>query len=113
MKKAPTKNSVPKSQVVASSDTAGWSFLTNHTHVLLCLAKDPTYRLRDLSIMVGITERAVARIVSDLEHAGYLTKVREGRNNHYKLNPKGMLRHPLERHHRISVLIDALIGTQR
>ncbi|MBJ6760318.1 winged helix-turn-helix domain-containing protein [Myxococcaceae bacterium JPH2] len=82
-----------------------WTFLTNHAHVLLCIAADPEIRLRDVSERVGITERAVQRIVSDLEEAGYLLRAREGRRNHYTVRGDLPLRHPVEQHHNVSVLL--------
>lgn len=75
---------------------AGWTFLTNHAHVMVCLARDPTARLRDLARDVGITERAAQRIVSELEQEGYLTRTRDGRRNRYVLHGARPLRHPLE-----------------
>jgi DNA-binding transcriptional ArsR family regulator len=75
-----------------------WTFLTNHAHVLVCLATDPESRLRDVAERVGITERAVQHIVADLEAAGLLTRTREGRRNHYTLHLDAPLRHPIEAH---------------
>jgi len=75
-----------------------WTFLTNHARVLLCLADDPDLRLRAAAERIGITERAVQRIVTDLEEAGILTRVREGRRNRYEINPSERLRHPNEAH---------------
>lgn len=73
-----------------------WTFLTNHAHVLVCLARNPDLRLRDLAELVGITERATQRIVSDLVDAGYLEVDKEGRRNHYRLRCDRPLRHPVE-----------------
>lgn len=73
-----------------------WTFLTNHSHVLICLARDPHQRLRDVAQQVGITERAVQGIVKDLENGGILERIREGRRNHYHINLEPHLRHPLE-----------------
>ncbi|GAA3345008.1 MarR family transcriptional regulator [Amorphoplanes nipponensis] len=87
---------------------ADWTFLTNHAHVLLCVARDPGIRHRDLAERVGITERAVQRIVADLTEAGYLDSVREGRRNRYQLHPELPLRHPLERDHRIGEILAVL-----
>lgn len=79
-------------------DTVSWTFLTNHTHVLLCLARDPEMRMRDVAVAVGVTERAVQRIVQDLEEAGYLSRERDGRRNIYEIYAGRPLRHPLEAH---------------
>ena len=73
-----------------------WTFLTNHSHVLICLARETDMRLRDVALEVGITERAVQKIVQELEAAGYLTRHREGRRNHYELHPSLPLRHSVE-----------------
>ncbi|MFM9126028.1 MAG: helix-turn-helix transcriptional regulator [Solirubrobacterales bacterium] len=90
---------------------AGWTFLTNHAHVLICVAQDPNMRLRDVADRVGITERAAQRIVADLVDAGYLERSREGRRNSYRLNPELPLRHPIEREHSIGEVIELLAGT--
>jgi DNA-binding Lrp family transcriptional regulator len=84
---------------------AHWTFLTNHAHVLICVSENPDVRLRDIAPLVGITERAAQRIVTELEEAGYLERVREGRRNSYKLNTAMPLRHPLDSDHRISELL--------
>jgi DNA-binding IclR family transcriptional regulator len=78
----------------AAERSRGWSFITNHARVLACIAADPTARLRDIAATVGITERTAAQIVSDLEHAGYLTKSRNGRRNHYAFDGHRQLGHP-------------------
>ena len=75
-----------------------WTFLTNHAHVLLAIAQDPDVRIRDLAERVGITERAVARIVTELVEGGYLERRREGRRNRYAIRGGLPLRHTLERH---------------
>jgi len=73
-----------------------WTFLSNHAHVWLCLARDPDLRLRDLAVLVGITERAVHRIVHELAEEGYLEVTREGRRNHYAVVAQQPMRHPVE-----------------
>jgi hypothetical protein len=83
-----------------------WTFLTNHGHVLLCLARAPELRLRDVAAMVGVTERAVQRIVADLEEAGYLTKRKHGRQNEYEIDASLPLRHPIEAHQKVKAIID-------
>ena len=88
-----------------------WTFLTNHAHVLLCIARDPDIRLRDVADFVGITERAAQRIVTELVDAGYLERAREGRRNRYRLNPDVPLRHPLDRSHAIGDILDVLNST--
>jgi DNA-binding Lrp family transcriptional regulator len=86
-----------------------WTFLTNHAHVLLCIADDPDIRLRDVADRVGITERAAQRIVAELEGAGYLSHEKVGRRNRYEVHPSLPLRHPLEDHLEIGALLRVLI----
>jgi predicted transcriptional regulator len=78
-------------------DPPSWSFLTNHAHVLVCIANDPGARLRELAEQVGITERAVHRIVVELEDAGYITRRREGRRNQYTIRSESRLHDPVAR----------------
>ncbi|WP_158861742.1 helix-turn-helix transcriptional regulator [Leifsonia sp. AG29] len=87
---------------------AQWTFLTNHAHVLLCVAKAPEMRLREIADTVGITERAALRIVTELEEAGYLTRTRDGRRNRYTLNPQMPMRHPMDQEHNIGELVGLL-----
>lgn len=82
-----------------------WTFLSNHAHALICLAQQPDARLRDLAERVGITERAIQSIVRDLETAGAITRIREGRRNRYELHPDAPLRHPVESHRTVGDLI--------
>ena len=84
---------------------SSWTFLTNHGHVFLAVARNPQARLRDIADAVGITERAAFRIVADLERDGYVTKRREGRRNTYVVHPERPLRHPLERHEEVGSLL--------
>jgi DNA-binding transcriptional ArsR family regulator len=74
----------------------GWTFLTNHGHVLVCLAGDPDVLLRDVAARIGITERAVQHLVGDLERAGIIVRVRVGRRNRYVVRREERFRHPLE-----------------
>ncbi|MBL8940463.1 MAG: winged helix-turn-helix transcriptional regulator [Archangium sp.] len=85
---------------------ANWTFLSNHAHVLLCLAKDPEQRMREVADLVGITERAVQRIVRELEEEGYVEREKDGRRNRYRVHRSRPLRHPIEAHRRVSALID-------
>jgi Mn-dependent DtxR family transcriptional regulator len=97
----------------ANTERGGsWTFLTNHAHVLLCLAMDPEARMRNVAERVGITERAVQKIVADLEEGGYLTRSRNGRHNRYVLHPHQHLRHPIERHWTVDSLL-ALVLTPK
>jgi len=94
-----------------------WVFLTNHAHVLLCIARDPDTRTRDIADRVGITERAAQRIVSDLIAEGYLTRTKIGRRNRYGINRRGHLRHPVFKDLEIGPLLDVLhtrgVGSRR
>jgi predicted transcriptional regulator len=85
-----------------------WTFLTNHTQVLLCIARDPEARLRDVAAAVGITERAAQRILSDLVQDGFVTRKREGRRNHYAINPEEHMRHPAQLNYEIGELLQLL-----
>lgn len=85
-----------------------WTFLTNHAHVLICIAEEPDIRGRDIAARVGITERAAQAIIRDLVAAGYVRRGRAGRRNHYSINPDGPLRHPLDRGHTVRDLYVAL-----
>ncbi len=87
-----------------------WSLLSNHGHVLVAVAQDPDARLRDIADAVGVTERAVHAILTDLIDAGYVSKQRDGRRNHYEVHLDLTLRHPLERGHRIGDLLNAVSG---
>lgn len=94
------------------TSTTGWTFLTNHAHVLFCIAEDPEVRLRDVAARVGITERAVQRIVTDLEGEGYLTVSKEGRRNRYRVHYELPLRHPIERHQTVAALVALVVGSR-
>jgi hypothetical protein len=87
-----------------------WTFLTNHGRVLLTLAKDPDIRLREVADRVGITERAAQMIVADLVAAGYITKQRVGRRNHYSLDHRKRFRHPHESEHQVGELLEIFAG---
>ncbi len=90
--------------------TSQWTFLTNHAHALVCIARDPGLRLRDVAERVGVTERAAQRIVSDLVESGYLERQRDGRRNSYRVHPDRPLRHPVERGHDIGAILGVLDG---
>ncbi len=87
---------------------SGWTFLTNHAHVLICLARNPEALLREVAEEVGITPGAAQRIVNDLVDEGYLRRIRVGRRNRYELNGELPLRHPLERDHAVGEILDIL-----
>jgi DNA-binding Lrp family transcriptional regulator len=85
-----------------------WTFLTNHAHTLVCIAGDPGIRIQDIAERIGITLRAAQDIVTDLVDAGYITRTRVGRRNHYEVHPELPLRHPLEHDHRVGELLEAM-----
>lgn len=83
-----------------------WSFFTNHAHVLFYLSAHPKEPLRKVALAIGITERAVQRIVAELEAGGYLEREKVGRQNQYTIHGDMPLRHPLEAHHTAAELLD-------
>ena len=83
-----------------------WTFLSNHAHVLICLAQDPDLRLKDVAARIGVTERAVQGIVKDLEDEGLLRRQKDGRRNHYELSLDQPLRHPVEAHRSVRELVE-------
>ncbi len=93
-----------------SSDdhSASWTFLTNHTQVLICIAEDDNITLREVANKVGITERAAQRIVADLVEAGIIDRRRVGRRNHYLVNRGAAMRHAAQANHKIGPLLDLL-----
>ena len=88
-----------------------WDFLTNHAHVLVCVARDPGVRLREIAAAVGITERAAHRILSELVDAGYVVRERQGRRNRYEVKTELPLPHPLAREHEVGDLLGVLVGS--
>lgn len=85
-----------------------WRFVTNHTQVLLCIARNPEVRLRDVAEHVGITERATQRILADLVDGGFVERERVGRRNRYGINRNIRMRHPAQFGHEVGELIDLL-----
>lgn len=87
-----------------------WSFLSNYGHVLVCLARNRKARLRDVALEVGITERAVQKIVRELQDSGYLTVTKQGRCNRYAINKRKSLRHGVVSHCNVGRLLALLTG---
>ena len=111
MKKKRKENSriqPPISVKAEPSNAAGWTFLTNHTHVLLCLYRNPEITLREVAVLVGITERMVQKIVAELVDAAYMAVTKVGRRNTYQITVDRKLRHPLESHCSIGDLLENL-----
>lgn len=90
---------------------ASWTFLTNHSHVLILLSMEPDLLMREVALRVGITERAVQKIISELEEGGVLTRTKVGRRNRYRITESRSLRHPIEGHRRIRDLLNMVRGT--
>lgn len=88
--------------------SSSWVFLSNHAHVLLCIARDPGSRTREIAQQIGITERAAQRIVSDLIAEDYLVRTKIGRRNQYQINRRARLRHPVFQDLEIGPLLDLL-----
>lgn len=93
------------------AEAASWTFLTNHGHVLVCIANDSEVRISEIADQVGIGERAAQGIVTDLVEGGYLTRTRVGRRNRYGVNAELPLRHPLERDHQVGELLRAVASS--
>jgi hypothetical protein len=92
--------------------THEWAFLTNHARVLVCIARDPGLRLRDIGERIEITERAAHRIVAELALAGYISRRRTGRRNQYTINAHLPLPDPIVRERNVGELIELLAATQ-
>lgn len=94
----------------SASEPARWTFFSNHAHVLICLYQDSEMVLRELAQRVGITERSVQTIIQDLEQAGYIERERVGRRNRYHVIRNKHLRHPIEEHCTIDMLVDVILA---
>ncbi len=92
---------------------AEWSFLTNHSRVLLCIAHDPGIRLRDIAIMLGITERTAFAIIDDLIAAGYVVKDKEGRRNRYSIQTELPLGEVVGRERTIGEVLELLVDATK
>jgi hypothetical protein len=90
------------------AENGSWTLLTGHGHVLVEIARTPDARIRDISPVVGLTERTVQAIVADLEAAGYLTRTRVGRRTRYTVNPDSPFRHKAQEGLRVGPLLDQL-----
>src|SRR5690606_38635783 len=97
---------------IAPPDGTRWTFLTNHMHVIVLLAGNSEMVLREVAARIGITERAVQRIIADLEEGGCIEREKVGRRNRYRIHLESKLRHPIEAHRTIGDLLD-LIATKR
>jgi len=91
-------------------ETGDWTFFSNYAHVLVCLAEDPQARLRDVAGRVDITERTAVRLISQLDEAGILKRVKEGRRNSYVIDTSMNLRHPIESHCTVGAWLATILG---
>lgn len=87
-----------------------WTFLSNHAHVLLCIARNPEITMKSISELVGITERAVQRIVADLVQQEYLRRDKDGRRNRYTISAQKPLRHPIEAHRNVDAILELVLS---
>lgn len=112
MNQPSTKSKTPRKARSAPrdlpADSHRWTFLTNHAHVLVILDRSPEIVLREVAIRVGITERAVQRIIHDLEEGGFIEREKVGRRNRYRVLRDESLRHPIESHRSIGDLLDLM-----
>src|ERR1700748_3052262 len=98
---------------MAESTAPGWTFLTNHAQVLVCIAHDPGIRLRDIGERIGITERATHRIVGEAPDAGYIARQRNGRRNHYTIDRHLPLPDPIAGEQNVGELLEILTAPRR
>jgi len=108
-----TVNPASSSSRPAAATEASWTYLTNHAHVLILLERDSTMTMREVAEAIGITERAVQRIVRELEEAGVLKRAREGRRNVYTVDADRPMRHSVESHCSVSQLLELVNGPLR
>lgn len=103
------------SHVSEPPESAGphWTFLTNHAHVLVLLSRNPSLILREVALHVGITERAVQRIIADLEAGGIIEREKVGRQNHYQIRLEQPLRHGVEAHRTIGELLGLINSSEK
>ena len=94
---------------VSVESAQNWTFLSNHAHVLVCVAKNPDVRLSEVAELVGVRERTAHRIVHELIDAGYISVKKVGRNNVYSVDLEKPLRHPLEAEHNIHAIVTPLL----
>lgn len=115
-KKAPSAIKSPQAEPEASparnrpEPRHRWTFLTNHSHVLILLNTEPDLVLREIAARVGITERAIQQILTDLEAEDFIEREKIGRRNHYRVKPYHYLRHPIESHCKVADLLSLIVN---
>jgi hypothetical protein len=107
--KTETSNNFPESGIIVR--VANWTFLTNHAQVLLCIARDPGTRLRDIAASLNITERSAFSIITDLADAGYVIRQKDGRRNRYQIQAHLPLPEPASRERTVGEVLALLAGT--
>ncbi len=105
-----TKLATHFQNLIGYGSVANWTFLTNHARVLLCIARDPGVRLRDIAASLGITERSAYGIVTDLAEAGYMVKQKDGRRNRYQIQTHLPLPEPTSRERTVGEVLALLAG---
>ncbi len=101
MPRSTTAGAAARSAKAADDPKKPWTFLSNHGHVLVCIAQNPDIRISEIADLVGIGERATHRIVQDLVEGGYVVRTHVGRRNTYSVDFSRSFRHPLESDHAI------------
>lgn len=96
-----------------STTEADWTFLSSHAHVLVCLAENPQAKLRDIADRVGVTERTIMRLITQLDRAGFLKRSRRGRGNHYEIVAREPLRHPIEASCTVEMLLRTVLEAKQ
>jgi predicted transcriptional regulator len=96
-----------------STTETEWTFLSSHAHVLVCLAEDPQAKLRDIAERVGVTERTIMRLITQLDRAGFLKRSRRGRGNHYEIVFREPLRHPIEARCTVEMLLRTVLEAKQ
>jgi DNA-binding Lrp family transcriptional regulator len=99
--------------MLPDSESPHWTFLTNHSHVLIVLSRNPSLVLRQVALQVGLTERAVQRIIAELEAGGVIEREKVGRQNHYRIRVDQPLRHSIESHRTIGELLALVNGAEK
>lgn len=110
-RRSKSRSTVARPPVVSSETPGGhWTFLSNHSHVLVLLSRNPSMVLREVALAVGITERAVQRLIADLEAGGVIERQKVGRQNYYRIRTKQPLRHAIESHRTVGELLALING---
>ena len=108
----PSRSETASAALASEAVGPHWTFLTNHAHVLVLLSRDPSLVLREVALQVGITERAVQRMIANLEAGGRIDREKVGRQNHYRIRANQPLRHPIEAHRTIAELLALINGPE-